>query len=163
MDEKSENKSENWVENESKIQHLEQLFEEGRYSRRFHHTIFKIGLTIYLGLAVLQARFMIQGSQPLTGNSILIWLFISAFLILIPLYLLYIFWSYHLTQGRIKEDILNFESEELKYPEKYLDHKKYKNFRSKDCWEKFTTGRGHLFFMATIVTLVGINIALFLL
>lgn len=155
----------NWTR-EAQIQHLAQLHEESRYYRRFHHTLFSVSMATYTGLMILQTNFlMVIGTNPITlsGGALQVvkWVIPIVILLILPGLLIYMFINWHFVQGNIRANIYALEKI-MKFPQKYLEDKKYENFTKKNCLQKFCIGRGHIIFIIILVIMVVINVVLFL-
>ncbi len=147
----------------NKIHHLAQLHEESRYYRRFHHTLLSVTMAGYIGLLILQANLLTSTINISIGwNSITIATMGIALIVLViaPVVLTYLFVTYHFVQGFIRDNIRAIQ-EELGFPDRYLEDKKYKDFRVKPKRQKFCIGRGHIMFIILLWLMVLANGGIF--
>lgn len=149
---------------DAKIHQLSQLHEEGRYTRRFHHTVFSVSMTLYAGVSFLQIKLLMDTvSAPISlepSPFILIKVIAPlVFLIIVPIILLFMFINWHFVQGNIRDKIVALQ-EELGFPKEYIDIK-YKGFTNLKWWQKLFTGRGHIAFIILLVVIVILNFLMF--
>ncbi len=148
-----------------KSSHLIQLFEESRYYRTFHDTIFSVSMAFYSGLMILQANILSDvGGKTLTlsGIALLLIKYVIPilFLLMFPCILTYIFINWHFVQGYVRDKIVTLQ-DELGVPEEFLQDQKYKGFAQKTWIQKCRIGRGHPLFIISLWILVIANGAMF--
>lgn len=150
---------------------LNQAFEESRYYRKFHHTIFVLAVTLYAGLIAIQLHKPIQ-----IKNEFALYFFAGVILIFIPGYISYLIFTYHVKISKVNAAISIISSNLLKsvkiddariHPDlidKLLDEFLFKKYgdavASSNCLSKCAVGKGHLFFITTIWLLVMTNVVL---
>jgi hypothetical protein len=147
---------------------LNQAYEESRYYRRFHHTIYTVFITVYIALLGFQISFP-SSIEALRNQISLAIIFGIILFVLLPLYVCYIIIGYHKTVAYInafiaqntigdkKEQSLNViynEATDILFFEKYYDIlAKGRN--------PVRVGRGHLFLIMTFLCVVICNIIVF--
>ena len=148
---------------------LTQLFEESRYYRRFHHTIFIMAVTLYSGLLAVQS----SSKELLLHCSAQGWIVAAIFVLIIPAYLFYLIFSYHKKivivnsliydsmKGRSSE-ISSTNLKDIATDSKYspINFKKYGDVVNNTKFLYFT-GKGHWFFCIFLILLVGANILMY--
>ena len=147
---------------------LTQAFEESRYHRRFHHTIFILAVTLYTGLLALQLNGQVKICD--SGTK---WFLVIGVGIIVPAYLCWLIVQYHVTTPKINYVIYKLGTSKYKACRHdpllpHFDHqalnvflfKKYGVAVSENKDIKFI-GRGHWFFIGIIVLLVAMNAAIF--
>jgi hypothetical protein len=149
-----------------KTNYLSQLHEESRYTRRFHHTIFSVSMTIYAGLAFLQTKLVIDNTNTAIYLSDLAyvtikWIVPFLFLLIIPGILIFMFVNWHFVQGGIRDNICALQKE-LGFPTKYIRDEKYEGFTNKRFWQRFCTGKGHITFIVLLLLITLLNLVMFL-
>ena len=154
-----------WTD-EEKIHHLDQMHEESRYYRRFHHTVFSVSMAGYIGLIILQASILMNATQNTTNLTyapaviVTIALITLTIFIVIPGLLTYMFVNWHFVQGSIRDNICTLQKK-LGFPNRYLEDTKYDGFIKKTSWQKFLTGRGHKVFIILLWLIVFVNGGIF--
>lgn len=150
---------------QERIHHLGELRDEIRYYRGFHHTVFTISTTLYVGLIVLQADVLKEASRDrivLTEKGLIAleWVIPIVMLVLLPGIFTYMFVNWHFVQGSVRDLAIRIQKE-LGFPEEFQEAK-YDGFSSK-CWQKrFATGKGHILFIGVLWLLVAVNFIVFI-
>ncbi len=145
---------------------LNQAFEESRYHRRFHHTVYTLFMTIYIALLGFQISFTEQIEQ-IRAQTPLVITFVVIFLVLIPIYVLYIIVDYHKRIATINSLIANlWESKDSDIKETFsnglntLLFDKYKDVLAKGK-NPIWIGKGQWLFLVTLFLAVAGNIIVF--
>lgn len=145
---------------------LVQALEESRYHRRFHHTIFVLAVTLYSGLLVIQLSNSVTVAEGFPRYFVIIGVGV-----IIPLYFIYLIFSYHETISKINSIIYELAAPMLDTARQGCDRlrmdllnallfKKYADAIQDGRNLKFV-GRGHWFFSGVVVLLVTMNAAVF--
>lgn len=151
---------------------LTQAFEESRYYRRFHHTIFVLAITLYSGLLALQLSKPIITNQGFTK-----WALVAIVGLIIPIYLCRLIIQYHVTIAKLNYVIYSLGSSKYRASrdslhDTLLPHaenqaindflfKKYGMAVAENRDIRFV-GRGHWFFVGIIALLVFVNAIVFI-
>ena len=148
---------------EYKLRIIEHAFDESRYHRGFHHTLFNLFLTIFLSITgLLVANF----DKVNKLNDPLQYLMILLFIILAAVYRQMII-RYHkriatinsVIAGVADKDIVNNpEFNSIKEPLKTLYCSKYKDLIDPENPNVIKTGNGHMFFIRVVFVLVVVDI-----
>lgn len=150
---------------------LNQAFEESRYYRKFHHTVFVLAATLYAGLLALQ----LNASTLLCNwrDTIAFCFFAFVIILVIPGYFSYLIFAYHRRISKINAVISILSRNLLKsirindpeIPQECLDEflfKKYGdalipgNYRFNS-----TVGKGHWFFFGIVSLLIILNVVIY--
>ncbi len=151
---------------------LSQTFEESRYYRRFHHTVYTLFITVYIALLGLQISFP-EHIGKIRDEAVLAFLFIFFIVIIVPGYVLWILMNYHKRVANLNSLIANIAANDEDF-KKFVDkhdselvgafnefvYDKYRDVAShKRCY--MGVGSGHWFFIITFLIIDICNLAIF--
>lgn len=149
---------------------LNQAFEESRYYRKFHHTIFVLAVTLYAGLIAIQLHKPIH-----IKNEFALYFFVSVILIFIPGYFSYLIYEYHKRISKInvvisilsRNFLKSIRIDDPEVPSECLDEFLFKKYGdaaiARNCYSNCTVGKGHWFFIAIVILLVLVNVVILVL
>lgn len=158
---------------------LNQAFEESRYYRKFHHILYTLHMTLFLTLLGVQiANPTIM--TTIRNDSLKTLIFVGVLLLLLPAYVIYVIFRYHVVHAKLSSLIAVLAESEpaqqvfqkasqglqdrgqlhLKTAWNALFKDNYKNIIMHATSPIFI-GAGHWFFIASIASVVALNIYLF--
>ncbi|PTQ97472.1 hypothetical protein C8R30_11151 [Nitrosomonas nitrosa] len=151
---------------------LNQAFEESRYYRKFHHTVFVLTATLYAGLMALQLNA--NNSLCISSDTITFCLLAFVIVFVIPGYFCYLICEYHEKISKINAVISIYSRNLLKsirindpeIPQECLDEFLFKKYGdaviARNCCFNRAVGKGHWFFIVIVLLLVLINVVIYM-
>lgn len=142
------------------IEIITNAYEESRYHRQFHHTLFNIYFALYLALLAYQLTNRGEIKKIAANDWLMIPVALTLYAIL-PILLSVIFFRYHDTIARLNRLIAEVAGSAPTGVDKaiydQLTFQKYREaFLAGKC--TFTTGRGHWFFLLNLWFLTVLNL-----